>query len=156
MGTNRITWILGALVAMSLACGSGDDDKGKPDSGVGPDRGAAAVDQGGEPDTGGGTTDIGGATADGSGGGSNVGKACQNPDGNTHTDCTGDTDYCTPNEAGVEMSGLTKLTCTKKGCDPKDAATCPAGLTCMEIPAFVIGMMKAKGVNMPATICGKK
>jgi hypothetical protein len=35
---------------------------------------------------------------------------------------------------------------------------CPEGLTCtrMHIPAFVISMMKAKGVNMPASKCGKK
>jgi len=164
MGTRKIAWVAGAL-AVALWLGCSDDDSGadkQQDSGGGAlDRGATPEpDQGGTPDTGGGAADTGGATdtggtADGAGA-TSVGKACTNPDGNTHTDCTGDTNYCVPDVAGVEMAGLTKLTCTKKDCDPKDTASCPTGYSCMEIPAFVITMMKAQGINMPSMICGKK
>lgn len=77
-------------------------------------------------------------------------QACANPDGNTHTDCGCDASYCIPDEAGVEMAGLTRQTCTVVDCDQGD---CPEGFACKEIPAFAIDLMADKGVNMPSFIC---
>jgi formylglycine-generating enzyme required for sulfatase activity len=81
-------------------------------------------------------------------------QACANSDGNTHVDCTCDSRYCVPDEQGVELAGLTALTCTTADCDPSSPGTCPPGTACKVIPPFVIQMMADKGVIMPATICG--
>jgi hypothetical protein len=77
-------------------------------------------------------------------------QACVNPDGNTHDDCGCDASYCIPDEASVEMAGLTRLTCTAIDCDQSD---CPTGFTCKEIPAFAIELMAGQGVEMPTFIC---
>ncbi len=79
---------------------------------------------------------------------------CVNADGNTHTDCGCDADYCVPDEAGVEFAGLTPLSCTTANCDPDNAATCPEGTECSVIPAFVVDMFAEKGIIMPPTMCG--
>lgn len=153
MRTNRIVWFIGVLaVALWVGC-SDDDDTPTGDTGGG--TGDSAVSN---QDTGSGTEDAGtpaeaGTTGEDGTESSTVGQACQNPDGNTHTDCTGDTDYCVPDVTGVEASGLTKLTCTKKDCDPNNASTCPGGMTCKVIPDFVVKMMQGQGIEMPSSIC---
>ena len=154
MKTNRLVWILTvSAVALFIGC-SDDDDSAKPDTNMGKQDGSVSdTTQASEQGTGG--QEAGASSDSGTSLESMVGKSCTNADHNTHTDCTGDTNYCVPAINGVEASGLTQLTCTKADCDTKDPASCPGTLVCKEIPEFVLNMMKGQGVNMPATICGK-
>lgn len=150
-----VSTLVVAVAFAAFACS--DDDKPKPD-GPGLSDGPTAVDAPAAPDTKptptpDGTALDGVVSADGAG--SMLGQSCTNPDGNTHADCKLDTDYCVPDVNGVEAAGLTKLTCTKKDCDPNDPQSCSGGMSCKSIPAFVIQMLKAQGIDLPATLCGK-
>ena len=82
-------------------------------------------------------------------------KACVNDDGNTHTDCPCDADYCVPDMSGIEYANLTPLTCTAQNCTMGDASTCPPGFSCKEIPDFVITMGTEEGLVLPKYMCGK-
>jgi len=80
-------------------------------------------------------------------------KACVNPDGNTHKDCTCAAKYCVPDVNGLQYANLTRLTCIVKDCVVGDTATCPPDRTCRKIPSFVRLLMKGRGIDMPSTVC---
>ncbi len=82
-------------------------------------------------------------------------QTCVNDDGNTHTGCACDADYCVPDVVGADNLGATPLTCTAKDCSLDDATTCPDGYHCLEVPGFVIDMLLDDDIVMPQFLCGK-
>ena len=78
---------------------------------------------------------------------------CVNPDGNTHSDCPCEADYCVPDDARITVPGLTALTCIKKGCSTSDPNSCPEGSTCIEFPNVLIEAFAENGIAVPSTVC---
>ena len=67
------------------------------------------------------------------------------------SDCTGDTNYCIPEEAGNgQWAGLVGNTCTVEDCITGNN-TCPTGYSCQEIPSFVQALVR----GLPDSLCGK-